>query len=431
MTPIGYARLDDLVSPYGPISVVAPMGNGWKEPLPFEVYTSSVGTGVPGLGAPGEQHIICGGRADTSSPELARLIAIAEGAERYALGDRQNGADHLWATAQELGDRCIEPWRIPACSAAELAHPDCKVINFDPAARVRWTEGVDLLTGGPVLVPSAMVCVPVANRTPDETFNVPISTGYAVHTDAVKAVISGLCEVVERDIISVLWHHRLRLPRVHPDHFDKEIADTVEWCRRRFVDTHLFDATSDLGIPIAYCLVRAPHDPEVATVVGAGTGRDIREASLKALREAVGIRQAIRAHGGDARKPYREYRSVEDGASFLALPENNEAFDFLVEPTRHTRNHISLPTDPRACLDRMLDALRAACMRPVLVDRTTCELRNVGLTAVTVVVPDLQPMSVDPLVQYKAHPRLYALPERMGFPSLDEKELNPWPQPFA
>lgn len=69
---------------------------------------------------------------------------------------------------------------------------------------------------------------------------------------------------------------------------------------------------------------------------------------------------------------------------------------------------------------------------PVLaVDRSHAELRSVGLTAVNVVIPDLQPMSLLPLAQFRAHPRLYRAPAAMGFPVHSEEELNPWPQPFA
>ena len=70
-------------------------------------------------------------------------------------------------------------------------------------------------------------------------------------------------------------------------------------------------------------------------------------------------------------------------------------------------------------------------MPAVVVDRTSGDLAEAGLTCVSVVIPDLQPMSLRPLAQFKAHPRLYDAPARMGYPVRPEDELNPWPQPFA
>jgi ribosomal protein S12 methylthiotransferase accessory factor len=67
----------------------------------------------------------------------------------------------------------------------------------------------------------------------------------------------------------------------------------------------------------------------------------------------------------------------------------------------------------------------------VVVDRTTDELRRAGLTAVAAIIPDLQPMTLHPLARYLGHPRLYSAPLAMGYRSLREEEINPWPQPFA
>ena len=48
-----------------------------------------------------------------------------------------------------------------------------------------------------------------------------------------------------------------------------------------------------------------------------------------------------------------------------------------------------------------------------------------------VIIPELQPMSLRPLAQYRAHPRLYTAPRAMGHRALPESRLNRWPQPIA
>jgi ribosomal protein S12 methylthiotransferase accessory factor len=89
-----------------------------------------------------------------------------------------------------------------------------------------------------------------------------------------------------------------------------------------------------------------------------------------------------------------------------------------------------LPDDPADALAWLLDTLSRKGMQAIAVDRTPRELRAAGLTAVNVVIPDLQPMSLYPLSQCRAHPRLYQAPLLMGYPSHSEEDLNPWPQPF-
>ena len=50
-----------------------------------------------------------------------------------------------------------------------------------------------------------------------ERFALPISTGCAAHTDIAAALLSGLCEVIERDAIALLWLQRMAVPRLSLD----------------------------------------------------------------------------------------------------------------------------------------------------------------------------------------------------------------------
>jgi ribosomal protein S12 methylthiotransferase accessory factor len=65
------------------------------------------------------------------------------------------------------------------------------------------------------------------------------------------------------------------------------------------------------------------------------------------------------------------------------------------------------------------------------VDISTRELASIDHSAVRVVIPGLQPMSLRPLVQYRGHARLYDAPVRMGMRALPESRLNRWPQPVS
>jgi ribosomal protein S12 methylthiotransferase accessory factor len=118
----------------------------------------------------------------------------------------------------------------------------------------------------------------------------------------------------------------------------------------------------------------------------------------------------------------------------MALPEHADKFTFLtgdLSDRRPSTVGVTLPAEPRKAVRELVDRLAVAGMQAVVVDRTCRELRAAGLTAVSVIVPELQPMSLDPLAQFRGHPRLAEAPVRMGFAALPEEEQNPWPQPFA
>ncbi|MFI6344450.1 YcaO-like family protein [Streptomyces sp. NPDC050560] len=423
----GTFRPDSLVSPYGLVSSVRELADVAVPGLGY--WLARGGVARPRSLAYHEE--LTGSGQSWGDTEHARLVAVAESAERYA-GRDLLGEERVWASADELRGDCLEPERYPRCSAEEYARPDCRLVPFDPGATIRWTETLDLLAGEPVWTPSVLACYGVTESVPAEYFACRISTGFAVHTDPVEAVVRGLLEIVERDANALLWLQRLPLPPVAPEALDAPVRSLVAWCESRFRRVRLFDATTDLGIPVVYCVVAADHDPRAHRVVGAGAARDLGSAARKALLEAIGATRYVHASGAAPADPAL-MRAAGDTTRYMGLPEHAPAFGFLLDDDTRppAPRRPPLPRDPREALAELLRRLAAIGARPVAADRTPRELADAGLTAVSVVVPDLQPMSLEPPVQFTAHPRLYRAPARMGHRVLSRQELNPWPQPLG
>lgn len=374
----------------------------------------------------GDGHAPQTGTGRVLDSDLAETIAIAEAAERYV--GALPMADVIEATADELDEPTIDLAAIPRCSQAEYDRSDCELIPFDPRASIRWITGRDLHTGNSVWLPAVMACYGLHPR-PNERFSYQISTGYAVHTAPERAVLGGLLEVIERDAISLTWLQRLPLPPLSPQAITEPVARLVDIARRRFMTTWLFNATTDIRIPTVYVLQRAPHDRLAVNIIGAGTGHTLAEAAEKALIEVLTIRPLFRDTG-----PIEEFTQITDGARYMGTPEHSGAFDFLTDglqtrPASHDCDE--LPGEPRDAIIDVVGRLTALGMQAVCVDRTTSELRDVGLCALTVVIPQLQPMSLNPAAQFRAHPRLASAPRRLGYPAYGEQEQNQWPQPFA
>jgi ribosomal protein S12 methylthiotransferase accessory factor len=425
--------LDGLVSPFGVISEVrSELATPARGQVPLYWNSASTGSGHPGVGAAPDKFVQ-GAGCSVASDDDARLVALAEAAERYA-GSDILGEPRRWATAEELAGHCLEPFRYPRCSEEEYADPDCPVVQFDPTSPIRWIEGLDLATSEPLWVPARMACYSLDPASQDECYVVSISTGYAVHTDPVEAVVRGMMEVIERDIIALLWLQQLPLPLMDEGLLSEASLALERWNWEAFVDTYVFDATSDLGVPSAFCVLAADADRDVCRVVGAGVGRDLPEAALRAVKEAISGRELLLNHKPEPAEDPADFKSLVGGMTYMARAERAPAFDFLLDGAEHRPRRpmiAPLPADPNEALATMVGTLTRARMRPVVVDRTTRELAAVGLTAVCVIVPDLQPMSPWPRAQFKGHDRLYAAPPLMGHRTLKETELNPWPQPFA
>jgi ribosomal protein S12 methylthiotransferase accessory factor len=426
-TATAMSALDPLVSPVGVVGglrrAAAPRGLAQ-----LHVWVGSAGSGRPGVR--GHHRPELGSARLFDDPDLARLVAIAETTERYAGRNLHHTPRVATETAlRDAGEAVLDMSRVARCSATEHARPGCPLEPHDPAAPIRWVGGTDLHTGAPVWVPAVMAGYGVKAGA-GERFWYQISTGTAVHTDPVRALTGALMEVIERDLIAVLWQQRLPVPPLGRRHRTAEVDRLLDWAARRFLTTHLFDATTDLGIPTVYALQTAAFDTRARRVVGAGTGSTLGEAAGKALLEMATLREAFHADEKIPQRP-EDFSWVMHGAMFMAQPEHADAFDWLVQQRPPSDADPRIPDDPDELLRHLLDLLDARGMPAVVVDHTSRELAQCGLTALTVVVPDLQPMSLHPLAQFRAHPRLYDAPRRMGLPSHPEQELNPWPQPFA
>jgi ribosomal protein S12 methylthiotransferase accessory factor len=423
-------RVEPLVSPYGPVSAA--------ETLSFvrgmgrvTVCGTSIGSGIPGVGTSPKQTRGLGAALDM--PSQARLIAIAEGAERYAAGDFIKERP-IWATRSELPGPSMELDHLPRCSAREYENPGCPFRPFDPAARIRWLRGADLVAEREVWVPAVMACYQLRESNEAERFWYRISTGYAVHSDPVDALVRGICEVAERDAAAVVWLQKLPLPELtasRPGWSSAAVEYLTSWCRQHFLEPHLFDATTDTGVPTVYCLLLSEHDKRVRQVMGCSSSRTMAQAAEKTLFEAI-LARSMLCSADEVPASFGEFLALEHGARFMADPARAEAFDFLAgQPRPAGPEFTELPADPGEALRHLIGVLGGKGMQLIAVDHTSAELAAAGLTATSVLIPELQPMALMPLGQFRGHSRLRQAPAAMGYRVLPEEEMNPWPQPFA
>jgi ribosomal protein S12 methylthiotransferase accessory factor len=363
--------------------------------------------------------------------EEARLKALAEAAERYSAGDFDDPV--IWSSYRDVESDALDPQRIPRCSERELSTPGCPLTTFDPAAPLRWARGIDFSTQKQLWIPAVMACYRLRGPLrPSERFWYRISTGYAVHSDPAEAMVRGICEVIERDAIAVSWLQKIPLPVVDDQWLSEETKQLISWGRRHYIEYLIFDATTDIGVPTALCLGMAKHASHYTQAVSCATGRTIGSAAEKAMLDACFMRWGDRG-SGDLPDNVRDFKALRDGERYMAAPSRLGAFDFLVNDAQKRRNpeRLTLPESPSAMLAWLVGTLSRQGMSVIGVDRTTYELATAGLTAVSVVVPELQPMSLWPSAQYRGHHRLYSAPALMGYRSHPEEELSTWPIPFG
>lgn len=371
------------------------------------------------------------GACADEDPALAAVKSIAEAAERYAMTviDRD---EVIVATANELGDDAID-WRLfPRCLHREYESFPA-IVPFDPDKKMRWVQGISLTSGRRLHVPVSLTHISSPSRRA-ESFSLPISTGVAVHTDVHEATARAIMEVVERDSIALTWYLRRQLPQivVSPEHAGRH-AERFRAFERSQIEQYLFDATTDLGIPVVYGLMISRGHASAATVVTAACDLDPIGACAKAMREAVSTRLAVIAATERPASPEACVK-LEHGAVYMGERERMPEFDFLLNSSHLVDMH-ALPNhdtgDSQRNLRWLVDRLRGHGLEAVAVELTTDDLRESGLRAVRVVIPQLMPMSYVSLARFLDHPRLRQYGEQVCGVPFTPDMVNPLPQPFA
>jgi ribosomal protein S12 methylthiotransferase accessory factor len=369
------------------------------------------------------------GRAEDE--EGARLISRAEALERYS-ACVWSAREYRRAAAADLDERHVPPERWPRCSEAEYRHPKAVLAPPRDDVELTWVRGCDLADREPTWIPAAMVLSNYMGLRREERVCFPISTGCAVHEDLERALLGGLCEVIERDSIGLTWLRRPGLAPLSPTLLDHEARALIALKRRHYIETHLFDATTDVGVPVVYALDVARHATRGARFVGAACNVDPTAAATSALREHLVGRSVL---GSDHELPEdpADFNDVVHGALYMGAPERAPAFDFLLTGLAQRAPSAPAPVPGATTRERLrwiVDRLLELDMHVVAVDMTTRELELLGLCGVKVIVPELQPISFQPVGQFRGHARLVAADECMTGRPRDLDDLNPWPQSF-
>ncbi len=433
-------NLERLAQPIGGLfSHIIQLPSAPGEPQ-FSTFNSSLGDVnqiLTAFSPARESRLVAGslnGSGGGLQEEEGRLKALAEGLERYSscvYDDRQL----IWATADELGDEALDLDTLPRCSEAELAHPRCPLLAPDKGAPMRWVRGVSLIDRRLVWIPAILAYLNISPLSPGERIAMPISTGCAAHISLEKALLSAMCEVIERDAISLTWLQKLPLPRIEFDVIPPRLQNYLARYERGQdqIERFFFDATTDLGVPTVYSLHLSPNNESVAALVMCSTELDPAIAVTKVMHESASSRIALQL-SRTIPESWDDFIDVFHGAVYMGRRERLSAYEFLLS-SPHRRRLSEMPAigagAARQDLAGLIQRFRERKMEALAVDLTTDEAMRAGMRVVKVIIPALQPLSFSYRARYLAHPRLYEAPRRMGYQAHTEPRLNPWPQPFA
>lgn len=227
--------------------------------------------------------------------------------------------------------------------------------------------------------------------------------------------MSGLCEVLERDNLSIMWHNTLPLIVLDPS--DTRIETLL---RADLASTgscfDLFQIPSDSPLPVVLTVASSKAEGGPAAVVGLGCRASAADAAEKAIYECFQVLAWLEFHNDD--RP-RAIRKFQDHASLYASAYDGKLL------RRHLKRGKDVPrlaaeldrpvaNDPRAFINAVRQL--SASNREVLVtDITTADVQTLGMRVVKVAVPGALEIQGDPRHAQLGADRLYRVPVNLGF----------------
>jgi ribosomal protein S12 methylthiotransferase accessory factor len=277
---------------------------------------------------------------------------------------------------------------------------------------IPWTEGVDLVTDGPVWVPYELVHADTTvPPVPGSGCFERGTNGLASGNTPAEAVLHGLCEVVERDACA-LWDHRsaaeqmaTRIDLGTVD--DPAVTGLVEQFSAAGVAVEVWNVTSDIGIPAFRAMIfDQASDPllyPMGAALGAGCHPDREVALCRALTEAAQSRlTAIAGSRDDLVRADYGADQVEQAMAYHRLIRGDGA------GRADVRSIPSLSTDTvDADVEVVMARLRAVGLRQAIVVELSDPGDDVAISVARVIVPGLEGPTDG--ARYRPGPRVRAL----------------------
>ncbi|RED43369.1 YcaO-like family protein [Aestuariispira insulae] len=176
--------------------------------------------------------------------------------------------------------------------------PRLSVSGFHGQKQMLWCEAVDLMADHPIWIPYEMVHTNYTRPLPTGSGNFQMSSnGLASGNHRLEAISHGICEVVERDAMS-LWNLAggtgNPVGRVDPASvIDPLCRHVLDHLLAAEISVGIWDVTSDVGIASFACAIvdtKPNHIGQFYSSHGSGTHPCAEIALLRALTEAAQTR---------------------------------------------------------------------------------------------------------------------------------------------
>ena len=353
----------------------------------------------------------------SSNRQRAICKALGEAVERYcaAIYDPQ---EFPLCSYRSAGSAAIHPDAFALYSDKQYSNPSFRFKRFDVDVPVRWTTMVDAHSSELAYVPAAMVYVPYYFSEEEPPICQPISTGLACHSSYERAVIGGICEVIERDAFTLAWLQGLSPAHVDLQSLSGECRNLIERFERAGRNVAVLNITRETGVPTILSVQYTGNREVPAIVVAAATAPRAMDAvrnSIEELALTSHYMQTLHDVGGPLGPSVDSINVInqDDHLRFWCSHEHRHLAGFLFGNSDIIRvDDVGGldETDDSRVLSALVQRVRAIGYQVLTADLTTDDLVDLDLYVARVLIPGFHPLCIGHEFRALGGHRIHQLP---------------------
>ena len=372
---------------------------------------------------------ICGAALNR---EKAIWAAIGEACERYA-AFTYHVEETILATENELAPNALPLSSFIAFSEQQYNADDFKYVKPSPHTIINWTEGFNLINGDKVYLPAQLVWLGFPSCPPAQSLFPQVSTGLAAGQSMHHAIISGLCEVIERDAFTTHWLLKRTPPKIRLSDVMEMDPELKQLLQHSKLDMHLLWMTTDIGIPCVLCVIKQPNNH------GLGIGMSCNLVTIEAIKKA--IVEALHCLNVIVDLKMRKVKATtksqifdfEDHIRYYLNKNNHPCLSFLFDgeyiDKQVLKERSFNNTEEQVKLNQIVKRLHTRGYPSYYVDTSLAEFTHIGIYTVKSFVPALQPLHLGVGEEYLEPTRLTTIAQFWGMNLPTQFNLEPHPFP--
>ena len=368
----------------------------------------------------------------------AMAKSLAESLERYSLclHDPKNFIQGTFEDVKSKNPLDIR--KFENFSERQLQNPVYhKNHYFNEKTKFGWVMAQSFLDSRERLVPAQLAFLFYETSEGEPTIRQTTTNGAAAGSSWEMAAYNAMCENIERDSLMIFWLNRLAPPKIDLSSItDEKTKNIIDQCRRYRINLTVFDITTDLGIPVFLGVVLDDTKGRYSVHVSPRADLDSDAAIFHAIVDSlkVGVSKNVSMDEIDAaNKKAPDLRTLDDRKLFWADSKRLKDIEFLFQgpmcPVPENGFAAATYDKKLAELKRIFETRHSEAY---LVDVTAPIAREIGLTVLMSIIPELYPLYLNEHFKYLGIKRLYEAPVKMGHLQVPrkEEEMNPVPHPM-